>query len=623
MSIQARNSNGELLHVAGLANVDAILSPTSKNAIQNKAVYNALKDKLEKATTDLIYYYTVNDVYNKSEVRALIGAVETLTMEVVSSLPVSDISTTTIYLLKPTGSNVYDEYVYINDAWVKIGTTDMDLSGYMLTADFNVAIADYFTKAEINNLLNSYYTKAEIDADFYDKDTVDDLIADVSADIDDTAADIYEVMEKNGAKNLLGLSKVATSESKNGVTLTKNSDGSFTLNGTATTDTFFKLLTDFPTSGKYIFSGMDTGKYNNTYWIWLGNISNGNIAYYQGAMIYSDTKDSIPFDITQLKTGGGTAITIDNLCVWITVKNGTTFSNKIIYPMIRLASDTDSTYQPYAETNYQLTQRKMSYADNGILGAKNLIPYPYADTTKTVNGVTFTDLGDGTVKVNGTATATTLFTFAGTSKQFLKAGTYILSGCPDVDSGAYIQVYVSGSGTTIGRDRYENEPYGTTFTLTQAQVDTQNIVVGIALLSGTQVSNAVFRPMLRLASDTDSTYQPYAMTNKELTQPEVKVLTLDSRYTSAGVVYYVKVGRVVVVSLETVVLTSSATNSTPICTLPIPIARSNNTKIRACGWTTTKSVALIEVDATSGALTFGGTIPSTSEGIFGQIVYIS
>lgn len=179
MSIKYYDKSGatpEEKLLAGISPVDAILSPTSKNAIQNKAVYNALRDKLEAATTDLINYYLKTDVYNKSEVRALIGAVETLTMEVVSSLPVSDISTTTIYLLKPTGSNVYDEYVYINDAWVKIGTTDLDLSGYMLTADFNVAIADYFTKTEINNLLNSYYTKAEIDADFYNKDSVDDLL---------------------------------------------------------------------------------------------------------------------------------------------------------------------------------------------------------------------------------------------------------------------------------------------------------------------------------------------------------------------------------------------------------------------------------------------------------------
>ena len=35
---------------------------------------------------------------------------------------------------------------------------------------------------------------------------------------------------------------------------------------------------------------------------------------------------------------------------------------------------------------------------NTVTG-KNLIPYPYVETTKTVNGVTFTDNGDGSITV--------------------------------------------------------------------------------------------------------------------------------------------------------------------------------------------------------------------------------
>lgn len=40
---------------------------------------------------------------------------------------------------------------------------------------------------------------------------------------------------------------------------------------------------------------------------------------------------------------------------------------------------------------------------------KNLLPYPYISTTKTINGVTFTDNGDGSITVNGTATANAVF----------------------------------------------------------------------------------------------------------------------------------------------------------------------------------------------------------------------
>lgn len=40
---------------------------------------------------------------------------------------------------------------------------------------------------------------------------------------------------------------------------------------------------------------------------------------------------------------------------------------------------------------------------------KNLLPYPYSDTTKTVNGITFTDNGDGSVTISGTATGGAYF----------------------------------------------------------------------------------------------------------------------------------------------------------------------------------------------------------------------
>lgn len=43
------------------------------------------------------------------------------------------------------------------------------------------------------------------------------------------------------------------------------------------------------------------------------------------------------------------------------------------------------------------------------LASKNLIPYPYSDTTKTVNGITFTDNGDGSVTISGTASDNAYF----------------------------------------------------------------------------------------------------------------------------------------------------------------------------------------------------------------------
>lgn len=54
------------------------------------------------------------------------------TPTVVETLPVTDIDTHTIYLVPKTGEagDVYDEYVYINNAWEHIGNTAVDLSNY-------------------------------------------------------------------------------------------------------------------------------------------------------------------------------------------------------------------------------------------------------------------------------------------------------------------------------------------------------------------------------------------------------------------------------------------------------------------------------------------------------------
>ena len=165
MSIRARDNSGVLQTVAGMANVDAVLSPTSKNAIMNKSVYAALYQKIDKTVNDLVNYYTTDQTYTKKEVRDLIGAINTLTMEVVTSLPTTDISPTTIYLLQ-TGQNAYDEYIYINNVWVNIGSTEVDLTEYVKNDDLTLALQSYYTKAQTDALFN----------DYYDKDATDDLL---------------------------------------------------------------------------------------------------------------------------------------------------------------------------------------------------------------------------------------------------------------------------------------------------------------------------------------------------------------------------------------------------------------------------------------------------------------
>ena len=78
-------------------------------------------------------------------------------------------------------------------------------------------------------------------------------------------------------------------------------------------------------------------------------------------------------------------------------------------------------------TEYEppITGREMTVGVSG----KNLLKYPFANTSKTVNGITFTDNGDGSITVNGTATETVYFSLS--SNKALPTGKYVLGKSMD------------------------------------------------------------------------------------------------------------------------------------------------------------------------------------------------
>ncbi len=90
----------------------------------------------------------------KTYVDQAVAGVTGMNFEIVQALPASG-SAGTIYLLSNSGSspNVYDEYIWVNNAFEKIGTTDVDLSGYVQTSDLaNIS------NATIDAILNGTYS---------------------------------------------------------------------------------------------------------------------------------------------------------------------------------------------------------------------------------------------------------------------------------------------------------------------------------------------------------------------------------------------------------------------------------------------------------------------------------
>ncbi len=133
---------------------------------------------------------------------------------------------------------------------------------------------------------------------------------------------------------------------------------------------------------------------------------------------------------------------------------------------------------------------------------KNLIVYPFNETTKTTNGITFTDNKDGSVKINGTATATTYFrlSYNGDYWMHLPEGTYTLSGATTGSSTTYqIELGITyDNGLTTTWKTCRTGP--TTFTTTGDALAR----ISVKVESGAVISNVTVKPQLEIGSSATS-----------------------------------------------------------------------------------------------------------------------
>lgn len=343
---------------------------------------------------------------------------------------------------------------------------------------------------------------------------------------------VYSALESNSAKSASLLKSTVGWTGKNylrvkkgsgtvsGVNFVINDDGSVSVSGknTGSGTAWFGLVESiYPiSSGSYVLSGCPSGGSNNTYKL---SISIG-----------SDTVQD---------TGSGGSISAasdsDVLSCAIGIGAGYSISGTLTFkPMLRDASITDDTYEPYHESVEE--EIEQIYADNGVLGAKNLLEV--TANTQTLSGVTFTVNRDSdgnviNVTVNGTASANTSFVLR--TKTPLAAGkSYIMSRgeAGDVDFQMVATAWNNGSYVKniieIGAGGYTEKSF-------MADYNGYNdIQISIFVRSGKTISNAKVYPMLRLASDPDDTYVPYAMTNRELTEKKINLSDLKTVVASSS-----------------------------------------------------------------------------------------
>lgn len=131
------------------AEYELIITLTNGSIYTSPILKGPKGDSVEYDDTEL--REEIDDRYTKAEVDNMISVIPKFAIAVVNELPVSDISTTTVYLVPNNSgetSNLYDEYIYTTQ-WEKLGTQTVDLSDYPTTSEMNAAI-----DAAINSIID-------------------------------------------------------------------------------------------------------------------------------------------------------------------------------------------------------------------------------------------------------------------------------------------------------------------------------------------------------------------------------------------------------------------------------------------------------------------------------------
>ena len=430
-----------------------------------------------------------------------------------------------------TGENTFEEAIQAKKGTVVKNSLDETNynAGYISRNDWTYLFpADSGTFALTKNIPTDYATQTALANTQRQVDGLYTLLEQKNEIYVQTATDTYTTRETAGGENIAdGVQtpvKKITGKTvkttnlmpypyynpsptvKNGITFTVNEDYSVTANGTATADANYILVINsnpilLDNSKAYTLSGCPSGGGDSTYRIYIQDTS---------------------FSETYIDRGDGMTFTPKNteFYVYITISNGVTINNLVFKPMLNEGS-TALPYMPY------FSGLKNAFFKEIVSTGKNLIPYPYADGTKTLNGVTFTVNNDGTITVNGTATSLTVFFIADTDNNKIKLSlgvSYSLSGCPvgggddkfslNVQTTSYNQIFTDFGNGYSGVTRYTD--YYAFITISQ----------------GYTANNLVFKPMLNEGS-TALPYEPY--TQSVLSLPEAVELTeYDTAYPETG-----------------------------------------------------------------------------------------
>lgn len=300
--------------------------------------------------------------------------------------------------------------------------------------------------------------------------------------------------KKRSGKNKFKIPESATS---NGVTLTKNADGSFTLNGTTTGVAIFNAtLNNSLKAGTYTLSYKSSVALGNSFFL---RVRDENMTLVNSAKPVSQVQGNGTSSVASYTTSVEAAIVAINL-----TQTGVTYNNVVIYAQLEEGT-TATEFEKYGampSTEFPSMPVVCTGVQKIRQFEKNFIPYPYANSTMTARGINYVSNSDGSISISGTSNSNV-------------ADFYLFGN--STDNGNYLH---------LKQDTYFLKDTGNTNIIYIAREKTLGVLVGINTIlqalktqdcyfygffvrvnNGATV-NTVIYPQLALGN-TDSDYEPY------------------------------------------------------------------------------------------------------------------
>lgn len=323
-------------------------------------------------------------------------------------------------------------------------------------------------------------------------------------DVEDSNAVHYGDQSKGYVgKNLLPYPYAESSyKNNNGIEYLVDNDGIITIDGTATAATAFWILKDTGANLQWlngkIISGCEGGGYSNSYKLVIG-------------------LDESPWsEFTNQYSGNDVIISgIPNdskkVCVKLLISSGASVSNEKIYPMIRSASISDKTYEPYLTPNTEIVNKASWVANNAVSGSHNLLEWKNSSNNvipaiNEINGVTFTRNKDYSITLSGGSATSEIWYIPFSGILPVPVGTKLkISG--EIRSRA--SIYIADNDDSDNIIATGKQPYFIN--------NGHRLSFVCNVKSGEDFTTpATFKPMILLSDDTYTEYTPPKKILKQL-----------------------------------------------------------------------------------------------------------